>query len=116
MNTKILTKKEKTILKKGVKNTTMFPPEIINKIPFKVGDVLDVDIKKNSVVFKKKLKKPKPSFGLTKKPKKISKDQEWFWTKEWQKKEKEADEDIKKGRIEGPFNNAKDLIKSLHSK
>ena len=24
----------------------------------------------------------------------ISKDQIWFWTKEWQQKEKEADEDI----------------------
>lgn len=46
----------------------------------------------------------------------ISKDQSWFWTKEWQKKEREADEDIKKGRVYGPFSNAKDLIKSLKSK
>jgi len=46
----------------------------------------------------------------------ISKDQAWFWTKEWQEKEREAEEDIKKGRIYGPFANAKDLIKSLRAK
>lgn len=50
-------------------------------------------------------------------PKKaLPKDQAWFWTKKWQKKEREADEDIKKGRVCGPFTNAKDLIKSLKSK
>lgn len=51
------------------------------------------------------------------KPKEIiPEDQKWFWTKEWQKKEREADKDIKKGRVYGPFTNVKDLIKSLKSK
>ena len=46
----------------------------------------------------------------------IDKDQLWFWTKEWQKKEREADEDIKNGRISGPFYSSKELLKSLKSK
>lgn len=29
----------------------------------------------------------------------IPKDQFWFWTPEWQSKEREADEDIAQGRI-----------------
>ena len=52
--------------------------------------------------------------GLLDFKKAISKDQSWFWTKEWQKKEKEADDDIKAGRVSGPFDNAKDLIKHLN--
>ena len=46
----------------------------------------------------------------------ISEDQLWFWTKEWQKREKEAEEDIKAGRIFGPFSSGKELLKSLRSK
>lgn len=38
-----------------------------------------------------------------------------LWTKkQWQKAEKEADEDIKNGRLLGPFQNVDDLIKELH--
>jgi len=46
----------------------------------------------------------------------IPRDQLWFWTKEWQKREKEAEEDIKAGRIFGPFSSEKELLKSLKSK
>ena len=42
----------------------------------------------------------------------IPKDQAWFWTKEWQKGEAEADEDIKKGNLTR-FNNVEDAIKFL---
>jgi len=34
---------------------------------------------------------------------KIDPDQVYFWTKEWQEGEKRADEDIKEGRLLGPF-------------
>lgn len=46
----------------------------------------------------------------------IPKDQLWFWTKEWQKKEKGAEEDIRRGKIKGPFSSGKELLKSLKSK
>lgn len=39
-------------------------------------------------------------------------DQAWFWTEEWQAKEREADEDIAVGRVR-TFDNAEDLIASL---
>lgn len=39
-------------------------------------------------------------------------DQSWFWTKRWQQGEKEADEDIKAGRVY-EFPNAELAIASL---
>lgn len=45
----------------------------------------------------------------------IKKDQMWFWTPEWQKKEKAADKALITGKISGPFDNAKDLLRSLKS-
>ncbi len=41
--------------------------------------------------------------------------QAYYWTKEWQDGEKEADEDIKRGRMKR-FKSAKDTIKYLRSK
>ncbi len=43
----------------------------------------------------------------------IPKDQAWFWTKEWQKGEREADEDIAAGRVSGPFTTVKEFMKDL---
>ncbi len=43
----------------------------------------------------------------------IDPSQIYFWTKNWQKMEKDAEEDIKSGRVTGPFKSAKDLLKSL---
>lgn len=43
----------------------------------------------------------------------IPKDQEWFWTKEWQAKEREVDRDIKSGRMSGPYRTKKDLASAL---
>ncbi|MDP2630237.1 MAG: hypothetical protein Q8P56_02405 [Candidatus Uhrbacteria bacterium] len=39
--------------------------------------------------------------------------QRWFWTKEWQEMEREADEDIAAGRVAGPFTSVEDFIRSL---
>jgi antitoxin MazE len=44
----------------------------------------------------------------------IPKDQLWFWTPEWQKKEREADEDIAQGRVK-EFASVDELIKDLRS-
>ncbi len=43
-------------------------------------------------------------------------DERWFWTPEWQRKEQEADEAIRLGRITGPFSRAKELITALKRK
>ena len=45
----------------------------------------------------------------------IGLEQTYYWSKVWQVGEKEADKDIRLGRIM-VFNDAKDTIKFLHSK
>jgi len=45
---------------------------------------------------------------------KVPRDQAWFWTKEWQEKERQADEDISSGNF-CDFNNLEALLKELHS-
>ena len=44
----------------------------------------------------------------------VPKDQLWFWTREWQKKEREADDDIARGRIK-EFGSVEELMKDLKS-
>jgi len=44
----------------------------------------------------------------------IDPDQAWWWTEEWQKKEREAEKDIKEGKVK-EFSKVEDLIKDLHS-
>jgi len=47
-------------------------------------------------------------------PKKlIDADQAWFWTRDWQTGEREAEEDIRAGRVSGPFRSAAELKKRL---
>jgi hypothetical protein len=49
-------------------------------------------------------------------PKKlVDKSQAYFWTKRWQKGEREADEDIKAGRAKS-FDSVDELIKDLDRK
>ena len=57
----------------------------------------------------------KTKSGVLLKPAKlIDPSQAYFWTKEWQKGEREADEDIQKGRVK-KFKSVKDLLDDLHS-
>lgn len=49
-----------------------------------------------------------------KRPKHVPKDQEWFWSKEWQKGEREVNKALTNGEYK-TFESADDLIKELHS-
>jgi hypothetical protein len=44
----------------------------------------------------------------------IGQNQAWFWTERWQQGEKEAEEDIRAGRVHN-FPDAKEAIAHLHS-
>lgn len=44
----------------------------------------------------------------------VPKNQLWFWTREWQKKEREADEDIAAGRVK-EFTSVADLFGDLRA-
>jgi hypothetical protein len=40
-------------------------------------------------------------------------DQDWFWSKEWQRGEALADADVRAGRLSGPFRNTAELTTHL---
>lgn len=94
------TKTIKPMVRIGPKHQVTIPAQVIQKLQLKAGDFLAAKVRNNEIVLMPK--------------KLIPKDQEWFWTKEWQKKEIEADEDIRAGRLSGPFTNTKDLIAHLN--
>jgi len=84
------------------KHQITIPKEVFEKLRLEVGDFLEVDVTEEGLlIIPKKL---------------ISKDQAWFWTKEWQQKEKEADEAIAKGEVSGPFKKTDDLIRHLRKR
>jgi len=86
-------------IKIGPKHQITIPKEVFDSLHLEVGDFLDTHVKDNALILVPK--------------KLIPKDQEWFWTKEWQVMEKEADEAIVKGGTIGPFSKASDAIKAL---
>ena len=87
------------ITKISPKHQITIPKEVFETLHLEVGDFLEVGVTEE---------------GLLLIPKKlISKDQAWFWTKEWQQKEKEADEAIAKGEVSGPFKSGHGLIRHL---
>jgi hypothetical protein len=42
-------------------------------------------------------------------------DQAWYWSDEWQAKEREASEAIERGELSGPFQTAEDVVRHLRS-
>jgi antitoxin MazE len=76
------------------------PSEVVKKMELQEGDNLDIAIEDDKIVIKPVIV--------------IDRSQSWFWSKKWQATEKEADEDIKKGRVQ-KAKNVKELIGKLDS-
>ncbi|MBU1626099.1 AbrB/MazE/SpoVT family DNA-binding domain-containing protein [bacterium] len=74
------------------------PAKIRKALRLKEGDYLEAEVVDGEILLR-----PKEL---------IDKDQAWFWTKEWQEGEREADEDMKAGRVKA-FDNVEDLIEEL---
>ncbi len=55
-------------------------------------------------------------FSFWKKAVKISLDEKWFWTPEWQKKEAQAEKAIRSGKISPLFSDHKELVRALKNK
>ena len=85
----------------GPRHQVTIPKDVFDKIQLEVGDFLDVRLNGGAITMV-------PT-------KLIPKDQAWFYTPEWQKKEKEADQDMASGHVSGPFSTAKALIKHLRN-
>ncbi|MCI0529273.1 MAG: AbrB/MazE/SpoVT family DNA-binding domain-containing protein, partial [Nitrospira sp.] len=72
----------------GPKHQITIPKEVFERLHLEIGDYLEVQVRGNYIVMVPK--------------KLISKDQVWFYTPEWQEKEREADEAIARGEVSGP--------------
>lgn len=81
------------------KSQVTLPQSVRRQLGIEEGDFLDAQVRDGELVFRVK--------------KLIDKDQAWFWTKRWQEGEKEADEDIRAGRVHS-FANAEEAIAFLH--
>lgn len=86
-------------MKLSTKGQISIPKDVRNNLHLKPGDELDCKIEGSTIVL------------VPVKTIKIPREQEWFWTEEWQEKEKEAGRDIKAGRVCGPFSSAKEMKK-----
>ena len=87
-------------LVKVKRNYQITIPQSLRKIVrLSVGDYVEVDIQDDTLVIRP--------------VKVIHPDQEYFFTKEWQAKEAEADKDIAEGKLVGPFENAADALQAL---
>ena len=74
------------------------PSEVVRKMQLQEGDNLDIVLEDDKIIIKPVLV--------------IDRAQSWFWSKNWQAREKEADENIKLGKVQ-KAKNVKELIKKL---
>ena len=74
------------------------PASVRRKLGIEEGDLVEIE-----VVGEKAVLAPKRL---------VDKSQAYFWTKRWQEGEKEADEDIKAGRVK-TFDSVEELVKDL---
>jgi AbrB family looped-hinge helix DNA binding protein len=75
------------------------PQGLRKELNIDIGDYVELENQKGNIIMRPvKLVRP---------------DQEYFYTKEWQKGEAEADKDIAKADVIGPFDNIKDSLKAL---
>ena len=81
------------------KNITL-PTWLIHRFHVSVGDFVRLEETKDGV--------------LLKPAKLIDPSQAYFWTKEWQAGEQEAEEDIRRGRIK-KFKSVKELMRDLQA-
>ena len=88
-----------SICKVTARHQVTIPKKIRERVHLNMGDPVEFLVENGRIVII---------------PKKIvDADQAWFWTNEWQEKERKADEAIARGELSGPFKNAQSLIKHL---
>jgi AbrB family looped-hinge helix DNA binding protein len=74
------------------------PASVRKRLGIEEGDLVEIEVEdEKAVLMPKKL---------------VDKNQAYFWTKRWQEGEREADEDIKVGRVK-TFDSVDELIKDL---
>ena len=74
------------------------PASVRRKLGIEEGDLVEIEVVDDKAVLAPK--------------RLVDKSQAYFWTKKWQEGEKEADEDIKAGRVK-TFDSVEELVKDL---
>jgi len=77
------------------------PQSVRRALNIEEGDLLDVSIKDGEIVLRAK--------------KLVDKEQAWFWTRRWQEGERQAEEDIRAGRVHS-FANAQEAVAFLRKR
>lgn len=78
------------------------PSEIFDKLGLEKGDYVQITEENGEIKLQPK--------------KLVDKDQTWFWSQEWQKKEKQAQEDVEKGRVTEEFERVEDMKRDFEKK
>ena len=87
-------------VKVGLRNQVTIPGALAKKFNIRQGSILEVREEAGALVFSPQIV--------------IAQEDAWFWSPEWQKMEREADEDMAAGRISGPYTSATELIEHLN--
>lgn len=87
-----------TLMRVRPKGQLTLPDNIRRQVRLEEGDYLEVAVEEGAIVMRPK--------------KLIDADQAWFWTDAWQRGEREASEDIARGRVRRS-KNADEFIESL---
>lgn len=88
-----------TVTRIGPKHQITIPRELFERLGLQPGDLLEVQVEAD---------------GLRLMPQKlIPRDQAWFWTGEWQEREREASNAIAGSEVSGPFDTAEELVRHL---
>ena len=103
MSTTLITKKNGrgSKIKIGLHRQITIPTNTMKRLGLVAGVELDVVEHKKAIILV-----PRTS---------IPNDQRWYHTKTWQKMMRGAFEDLKRGRVAGPFDGVEELLKELHS-
>ena len=88
-------------VKIGTRHQVTIPAETLERLGVSAGEELELIEHEKMLVFV-------PA-------KHIPKDQRWFYSEEWQRMMQEAFEDVKQGRVAGPFERVEDLLADLQS-
>jgi AbrB family looped-hinge helix DNA binding protein len=80
------------------KSQLTLPQSVRDKLGIEEGDFMDVRVRNGEIVLKVK--------------KLIDKEQAWFWSERWQQGEREAEDDIRAGRVQ-KFPDAKSAVSYL---
>ena len=88
-------------VKLGARRQITVPAETVKRLGLSVGEELALVESGKAIILIPR--------------KHIAKDQRWYYSDEWQRMMREAFEDLKKGKIAGPFENAEELITDLRA-